>query len=73
MFAGILMKTLPARTQACRLWEMSAEGRKLTQDRVSLLLCANASGSHKLRGLVVGKYRRPRCFRGMDVSVALDV
>ncbi|CAG8725708.1 7441_t:CDS:2, partial [Gigaspora rosea] len=31
-------------------------------------LCANADGSHKLNPLIIGKYKRPRCFKNINVS-----
>ena len=37
-------------------------GTKKNKDRVTIALCANADGTHKLKPLVIGKAKRPRCF-----------
>src|SRR3990170_1965081 len=39
---------------------------------MSVLFCANATGSHKLRSLVIGKSLNPRCFKNFNKS-ALSV
>jgi len=35
---------------------------------MSILFCANATGSHKLRPLVIGKSLNPRCFKNLNKS-----
>jgi len=35
---------------------------------MSVLFCANATGSHKLRPLVIGKSLNPRCFKNFNKS-----
>jgi hypothetical protein len=40
-------------------------GGKAYKDRVTVLLCCNADGSEKLRPLVVGKFEKPRCMKGV--------
>ena len=40
-------------------FEQSAPGRKESKQRVSILVCCNATGSHKLKPLLIGKYRNP--------------
>lgn len=42
--------------------EKSAAGHKKSKDRITLLLCANASGTHKINPLIIGKSKSPRCF-----------
>ena len=37
-------------------------GRKKRKDRITFLACANADGSERLRPLVIGPSRNPRCF-----------
>ncbi|KAL4103997.1 hypothetical protein QTP88_019310 [Uroleucon formosanum] len=49
--------------------EKAAPGRKIMKERVTFEPCANATGNHKLRLLVVGKAQKPRAFK----SVALPV
>jgi|GEM_PF-1216312 len=43
-------------------------GRKKNKERISIALCANADGSHKLNPLVIGKYAKPRCFKNVKIS-----
>src|SRR5688572_26991573 len=38
------------------------------KNRLSVLLCANASGSHKFVPLVIGKSQNPRCFANINKS-----
>jgi hypothetical protein len=40
-------------------------GGKAYKDRVTMLLCYNADGSEKLWPLIVGKFEKPRCMKGM--------
>jgi hypothetical protein len=40
-------------------------GGKAYKDRVTELLCCNADGSEKFRPLVVGKFEKPRCMKGV--------
>lgn len=43
-------------------------GRKKNKERLSIALCANANGTHKLNPLVIGKYANPRCFKNVQIS-----
>ena len=43
-------------------------GTKNAKDRITILLCVNASGTHKLKPLVIGKSLKPRCFKNFDPS-----
>ncbi|CAB5293589.1 unnamed protein product [Rhizophagus irregularis] len=43
-------------------------GRKEDKPRVSILFCANATGSHKFWPLVIGKSLNPRCFKNFNKS-----
>ena len=40
-------------------------GGKKSKERVPVLVCANMSGSEKLPLLTIGKFKKPRCFRGV--------
>ena len=42
-------------------------GRKKNRERLSIALCTNADGSHKLAPLIIGKYANPRCFKNVQV------
>jgi hypothetical protein len=44
----------------------SACGFKQNKDRLTIFTCANASGTHKVKLLVTGKYNRPRAFKGIS-------
>ena len=54
----------PDKTLATR-W---LSGRKKSKERLSIALCANADGSHKLPPLVIGKYANPRCFKNINIG-----
>ncbi|XP_004484550.1 jerky protein homolog [Dasypus novemcinctus] len=41
-------------------------GLKQSKDRLTVLMCANAAGSHKIKPLVVGKCGGPRAFKGIQ-------
>lgn len=43
-------------------------GSKKSMDRLTVLCCANMSGCDKLRLLVIGKSKNPRCFKGIDMK-----
>jgi hypothetical protein len=40
-------------------------GGKAYKDKVTVLLCCNADGSEKLRPLIVGKFEKLRCMKGV--------
>lgn len=61
---GHAWKSLPRYTLAAST-EKSAPGRKIVKDRVSVLTCANATGTHRLPLLVIGKSKKPRCFKNI--------
>ncbi|GBL83052.1 Jerky -like [Araneus ventricosus] len=42
------------------------------KDRVTILGCANASGSHRVKLTLVGKSKKPRCFKNIS-KTALPV
>ena len=41
---------------------------KKAKDRVTLLACANASGTHRLPLMLINKSRKPRCFKHIDMN-----
>jgi len=43
-------------------------GRKVNRERLSVALCVNSDGSHKLDPLIIGKYGRPRCFKNIKIQ-----
>lgn len=41
---------------------------KKDKECISIALCANADGSHKLKPLAIGKYAKPRCFKHINLG-----
>lgn len=46
--------------------EDQVEGFKQNKERITILLCANASGTHKMDLLVIGKSARHNAFKGLE-------
>ncbi|XP_064419100.1 jerky protein homolog [Latimeria chalumnae] len=61
---GLLWRCLPTSTLA-GAGEASASGFKQNKDRLTVLPCANAKGTHRVKLLVIGKFQRPRAFKGV--------
>ncbi len=61
-------RLLPDVTLAAN-FEKSVAGRKKLKERVTLNLCSNASGTIKLPVHLIGKAKRPQCFKNMDISL----
>jgi len=66
--SGLFWRLLPKRVYVCRS-EKSADGWKKAKDRITFMPCANASGTHKLQLLVIGKSKQPRAIRKVKVPV----
>lgn len=64
---GLFYKMLFDRTYV-ELTSDSAPGIKIQKTRVTVMACVNATGTHKLRPMVIGKSARPRCFRGWNIT-----
>nr|XP_031843598.1 jerky protein homolog-like [Nomia melanderi]XP_031843599.1 jerky protein homolog-like [Nomia melanderi] len=58
---GLIWKALPAKTPHSVKGKF--EGKKLKKDRVIVGLCANATGTHKLKPLVINKFKNPRALK----------
>ena len=64
---GLLWKCLPQRTLvSCR--EKSAPGFKKAKDRLTVLGCTNATGTHKLKPVLIGKSAKPRYFKHVNMD-----
>ncbi|GFX22764.1 tigger transposable element-derived protein 1 [Trichonephila clavipes] len=48
--------------------EKTASGFKAAKDRVTLLLCSNASGDRMLKPLLVNRSLKPRALKGKDLN-----
>lgn len=64
---GLNWRQLPTSTYVTSE-EASAPGRKMRKERLTLMPCTNASGSHKLKLMVVGKAKKPRPFKNLKVE-----
>jgi DDE superfamily endonuclease len=42
------------------------KGKKKNRERLTIALCANASGNDKLKPLVIGKFLNPCCFKNIN-------
>lgn len=65
---GLYWKLLPDKTYVA-LSEKTAPGLKIAKQRITFLGCVNASGSHKLTPLLIGKAKSPRAFKNFDNPV----
>ncbi|GFT43114.1 tigger transposable element-derived protein 1 [Trichonephila clavipes] len=65
---GLYWKKLPNRTYIAKD-EKTASGHKASKDRVTLLLCSNASGDRMLKPLLINKSLRPRALKGKDLKL----
>ncbi|XP_033225749.1 tigger transposable element-derived protein 2-like [Belonocnema kinseyi] len=65
--SGLYYKALPRRTLIGGN-ERGASGHKEVKDRVTLMFAANATGSHKIPLLIIGKYAKPRCFTNVNME-----
>ncbi len=50
-------------------FEKSADGRKKSKDRVTLNVCSNPTGSIKLPVHLIGKAKKPRCFKTTNMDL----
>ena len=64
---GLWWKQLPSRL-LCHARENQPKNHKKAKDRVTLMACANASGTFRLPLMLVNKSVKPRCFKHMDMS-----
>ncbi|XP_046803799.1 jerky protein homolog-like [Lucilia cuprina] len=65
---GLFWKVLPDKTYV-HSGERSGPGRKISKERITFLVCSNASGSKKIKPLLIGKSRSTRAFRNKTLPV----
>ncbi|GFX69760.1 tigger transposable element-derived protein 1 [Trichonephila clavipes] len=63
----LFWKKMPTRTYIAKS-EKTASGFKAAKDRVTLLLCSNASGDRMLKPLLVNRSLKPRALKGKDLN-----
>jgi hypothetical protein len=61
---GLFYRLEPDRTLATQ----RLSGRKKNKERLTIALCANADGSHKLDPLIIGQSAKPRCFTNVNLK-----
>lgn len=66
---GLFFKCLPDKTLIFK--NEKCHGGKHSKERLTILLATNMTGSEKLKPLVIGKAKKPRCFSGCK-SLPLD-
>ena len=64
---GRFWRVLPNKTLVSAQ-ERNASGAKLQKDRITLLACTNATGAHKLKPVMIGKYKEPRAFKNVNME-----
>ncbi|UYV76721.1 hypothetical protein LAZ67_14001873 [Cordylochernes scorpioides] len=64
---GLFWKKMPTRTYIAKS-EKNASGFKAAKDRVTLLLCSNASGDRMLKPLLVNRSLKPPALKGKDLN-----
>lgn len=65
--SGLYWKCLPTKTLAFQT-EKNAPGHKVSKERLTILTCSNASGTKKLKMVVIGKAKKPRSFKGTEAK-----
>lgn len=61
---GLCWKASPNRT----LSSVQQAGRKYGKERITIVNCVNADGTHRLPLWFIGKAKSPRCFRGVNLQ-----
>lgn len=69
--SALFYKMLPNHTLVHRD-ELSASGGKVSKHRITFLPCANANGTHKLPILMIGKSKKPRAFKNIQLPLEYD-
>lgn len=63
---GLNYKMLPKTTLAAK--NELVLGTKLAKDRLTIATCSNAAGSHKMPLFVIGKSKKPRAFKNLNMA-----
>ena len=60
---GLFFKLMPDKTLEFK--SVQCQGGKRSKERLTVMVCANMSGTDKLPLLVIGKFANPRCFKNL--------
>lgn len=66
---ALFFKCMPDKTMSFK--NENCHGGKQSKERITLLFAANSTGTEKLKILVIGKSKKPQCFRGVK-SLPVD-
>lgn len=69
---GFYWKRMPERTFISKS-EKAVSGYKVSKERVTLSIGANAGGDFKLKPLLVYPYKNPRAFKGLNKKQLLVI
>uniref|UniRef100_A0A3B3SSQ9 HTH CENPB-type domain-containing protein n=1 Tax=Paramormyrops kingsleyae TaxID=1676925 RepID=A0A3B3SSQ9_9TELE len=61
--SGLFYKMMPEKSFHVK--GSDCHGTKHCKDRVTAMFCANMDGSEKFKMTVIGKFKNPRCFKGV--------
>ena len=61
---GLMFRSLPNQTLVTAN-EKEVAGYKPIKDRVTFMTCANATGTHAIPLMIIGKAKKPRCFHSL--------
>lgn len=64
---GVNYKALPTKTLAAHS-EQFAPGFEMQKQRITAMVCANASGENRIPLLLIGTAKKPRCFKGINMN-----
>lgn len=65
--SGLNFKALPTKSLASKE-ELSAPGFKINKERLTILACSNATATHKLPLMVIGKSAKPRALKNINMN-----
>ena len=64
---GLFFRLLPRYTLLMPYEDVSStRGKKKAKERVSLIVCANATGTHKITCTLIGKLKEPACIKNRE-------
>ena len=67
---GLFFRLLPKYTLLIPFEDVSStRGKKKAKERVSLVVCANATGTHKIPCTLIGKAKFPTCIKNREWPV----